>query len=171
KPEILPVLPAKAQAELVKENSELVDEAIKALQKALEIKPNDSDAMAYLNLMYREKVDIEPDADARAADLKQAEEWVDKAVARELGVSRRGDGYCFDSRRAPFLFHRPQPPPVNSLSCENPAVEEDGSARASRLSPLPSRASCGGEEDAKSTQAAGARTRRGPSRAKTAVCG
>jgi len=90
KPDVLPVLPAKAQAELVKENSELVDEAVKALQKALEIKPNDSDAMAYLNLMYREKVDIEPDADARAADLKLAEEWVDKSVALKKEAAGRG---------------------------------------------------------------------------------
>ncbi|OLE84243.1 MAG: hypothetical protein AUG07_06835 [Acidobacteria bacterium 13_1_20CM_2_60_10] len=90
KPDVLPVLPAKAQAELVKENSELVDEAVKALQKALEIKPNDSDAMAYLNLMYREKVDLESDADARAADLELAEEWVDKSVALKKQAAGRG---------------------------------------------------------------------------------
>jgi len=34
-----------------------------------------------MNLMYRQKADLEPDAAARDADLKQAEDWTDKAVA------------------------------------------------------------------------------------------
>jgi tetratricopeptide (TPR) repeat protein len=80
KPDVLPPLPAKAQSQLAKDNGDLVDEAIKELQKALELKPNDSDAMAYLNLMYREKADLEPDAASREADTKQAEEWVNKSL-------------------------------------------------------------------------------------------
>lgn len=89
KPDVLPPLPAKARTDLAKENGPLVDEGIKELQQALELKPNDSDAMAYMNLMYREKADIEPDAAAREADLKQAEEWVNKAVALRQQASAR----------------------------------------------------------------------------------
>jgi hypothetical protein len=37
--------------------------------------------MAYLNLMYRQKADLEPDAAAREADYKQADDWVDKSIA------------------------------------------------------------------------------------------
>ncbi len=81
KPDVLPLLPAKAQAQLAQGNGALVDEAIRALQKALELKPNDSDAMAYLNLMYREKSDLETDPHEREGDLKQAEDWVEKALA------------------------------------------------------------------------------------------
>ena len=52
------------------------------LQKALELRPDYDDAMAYLNLMYREKGDLEcDDPAARAADLKTADEWVDKTMA------------------------------------------------------------------------------------------
>ncbi|MBZ5544754.1 MAG: tetratricopeptide repeat protein [Acidobacteriia bacterium] len=80
KPDILPPLPEKARAKLEKDNQALVDEGIQALQKAIELKPNDADAMAYLNLMYREKSDYEADPEARQADLKQAEEWVGKAL-------------------------------------------------------------------------------------------
>jgi tetratricopeptide (TPR) repeat protein len=80
KPDILPPLPEKARAKLEEENQALVDEGIQALQKAIELKPNDADAMAYLNLMYREKSDYEADPEARQADLKQAEEWVEKAL-------------------------------------------------------------------------------------------
>lgn len=74
-------LPEKDRAQLAEQNSALVDEGIKALQKALDIKPNDFDAMAYLNLMFRQKADIEVTPDERAFDIKQAEDWVQKALA------------------------------------------------------------------------------------------
>jgi tetratricopeptide (TPR) repeat protein len=80
RPDILPPLPEKARAKLEEDNKALVDEGIQALQKAIELKPNDADAMAYLNLMYREKSDYEADSEAREADLKLAEEWVEKAL-------------------------------------------------------------------------------------------
>lgn len=80
KPDILPPLPEKARAKLEEENKALVDEGIQALQKAIDLKPNDADAMAYLNLMYRERSDYEADSDARQADLQQAEQWVEKAL-------------------------------------------------------------------------------------------
>jgi hypothetical protein len=54
---------------------------VEVLEKAVQLKPNDSEAMVYLNLVYRQKADLEADASARAADLKQAEDWVDKALA------------------------------------------------------------------------------------------
>ena len=41
------------------------------LQKALQIRPDYDDAMAYLNLLYRERADYECDNPAaRAADIK-----------------------------------------------------------------------------------------------------
>jgi hypothetical protein len=44
--------------------------------------------MVYLNLMYRQKADLDADASAREADMKQAEDWVDKAIAlRKAGGS------------------------------------------------------------------------------------
>ncbi len=82
-------LPEKNRAELEKENSPPVDEGLKALQKALELKPNDFDAMAYLNLLYRQKADIESDPEVRTADLKQAEDWVQKAVALKKQAAER----------------------------------------------------------------------------------
>ncbi|HEY6372476.1 MAG TPA: hypothetical protein VIX37_18005 [Candidatus Sulfotelmatobacter sp.] len=42
--------------------------------------------MAYVNLMYREKADVEcEDLVAREQDLKTAEEWVDKTLAAKKG--------------------------------------------------------------------------------------
>jgi len=87
KPGVLPTLPESARAQLASENIGLVEEGIQALQKAIELKPNDADAMAYLNLMYRERSDLEADAAVREADLKLADEWVDKALAIKKGVA------------------------------------------------------------------------------------
>jgi tetratricopeptide (TPR) repeat protein len=79
-PDVLPPLPEKARAQLEQDNAKLVEEALQALTKAIELRPNDADAMAYLNLMYREKADYEASASDRAGDLKLAEEWVEKAL-------------------------------------------------------------------------------------------
>jgi len=89
KPDVLPPLPEKARAELAEKNNALVDEAIKSLQKAIELKPNYDDAMAYLSLMDREKADLERDKNAEAADLKEAETWVQKALDTRKQVAEK----------------------------------------------------------------------------------
>jgi tetratricopeptide (TPR) repeat protein len=90
KPDVLPSLPEKVRAELAEKNNVLVDEAIKSLQKAIELKPNYDDAMAYLSLMDREKADLETDKNAEAADLKEAETWVQKALDTRKQVAEKG---------------------------------------------------------------------------------
>jgi len=86
-PNDLPVIPEKLRKELVAKNGDLVDEGLKSLQKAIELKPNDVDSMAYLNLMYRQKAEIDPDNETREADLKQAEDWSNKGLAvRKAGT-------------------------------------------------------------------------------------
>src|ERR1700704_2430692 len=63
-------------------HSDVVKDGIEMLDKAIALRPDYDDAMAYLNLMYREKADLEcDDAAATAADLKTADEWVDKTMA------------------------------------------------------------------------------------------
>jgi len=63
-------------------NQAKVDEGIENLKKALQLRPDYDDAMAYLNLLYREKADLEcGNPDARMADLKTADDWVDKTMA------------------------------------------------------------------------------------------
>ena len=52
------------------------------MTQALKLRPDYDDAMAYMNLMYRERADVEcEDPTARAADLKSADEWVDLTMA------------------------------------------------------------------------------------------
>jgi tetratricopeptide (TPR) repeat protein len=74
-------LPAKQAADLATQNGMTVDEGMTALKKAIEIKPDYDDAMAYLNLLYRQKADLESTPDARADDLKQADDLVDQVKA------------------------------------------------------------------------------------------
>jgi len=79
-PDRLAPLPEEARLRLMGDNSSLVSEGIAQLEKAIELKPNYDDAMAYLSLMYREKLDLETDEAARASDLETAGQWVQRAI-------------------------------------------------------------------------------------------
>jgi tetratricopeptide (TPR) repeat protein len=72
----------KVCGELKAKNSPAIQEGIDSLTKAIQLRPDYDDAMAYMNLMYRERADVEcDDLAARAADLKEADSWVDKTLA------------------------------------------------------------------------------------------
>jgi tetratricopeptide (TPR) repeat protein len=63
-------------------NKERVESGIQMLNKAIELRREYDDAMAYMNLMYRERADIQcGDAKANAEDLKTADKWVDVTLA------------------------------------------------------------------------------------------
>ncbi|MGP8141292.1 MAG: tetratricopeptide repeat protein [Terriglobales bacterium] len=80
--EPLPVKDKKVCAMLREKNTANIQEGIDNLNKALQLRPDYDDAMAYMNLMYRERADVQcDDAAARTADLKTADEWVDKTMA------------------------------------------------------------------------------------------
>jgi tetratricopeptide (TPR) repeat protein len=71
-----------ACASLREQSGHYVDDGIQSLEKALQLQPDNDDAMAHMNLLYRERAEYECDQpDARKADLKTADEWVDKAMA------------------------------------------------------------------------------------------
>jgi len=71
----------KVCEELKAKNTPAIQEGIDSLTKAIQIRPDYDDAMAYLNLMYREKGDVEcDDLPGRAEDLKTADHWVDETL-------------------------------------------------------------------------------------------
>jgi tetratricopeptide (TPR) repeat protein len=71
-------------------NQGVVEDGIAKLQKSIELRPDYDDAMAYLNLMYRERADLECDnPDARKADLKSADDWVDKTMATKKAKAEK----------------------------------------------------------------------------------
>jgi tetratricopeptide (TPR) repeat protein len=71
-------LPGAIRTEYASKYGQLIDEGITDLQKAISIKPDYDDAMAYLNLLYRRKADMVESKEEREALLKQADDLVDK---------------------------------------------------------------------------------------------
>jgi tetratricopeptide (TPR) repeat protein len=71
-------MPDALRADFADKYGALIQEGIQNLQKAIELRPDYDDAMAYLNLMYRQKADLESDPGARDNDQKLADELVDK---------------------------------------------------------------------------------------------
>jgi tetratricopeptide (TPR) repeat protein len=59
-----------------------VNDGLAMLTKAVTLRNDYDDAMAYLNLLYRLRADLDcGNKEAHAADLKQANKWVDMAMA------------------------------------------------------------------------------------------
>jgi tetratricopeptide (TPR) repeat protein len=83
----------QACEQLRQQYSDVINDGISVLNKALELRPDYDDAMAYMNLEYREKADLEcDDPAARAADLKTADEWVDKTMATKKAKAEKQPG-------------------------------------------------------------------------------
>ena len=83
----------KACQKLKDTNADKVNEGLQMLNKAVQLRPEYPDAMAYLNLLYREKAHIDcGDVETRQADLKTADSWVDKSMAarKELEAKQHG---------------------------------------------------------------------------------
>jgi tetratricopeptide (TPR) repeat protein len=83
----------KACAELKTKNWPAIQEGIDSLTKAIQLRPDYDDAMAYLNLMYREKADVEcDDLAARQEDLKTADHWVDQTLITKKAKAEKQPG-------------------------------------------------------------------------------
>jgi tetratricopeptide (TPR) repeat protein len=93
----------KACDELKIKNSPAIQEGIDSLNKAIQLRPDYDDAMAYMNLMYRERADVECDDEAaRTEDLKTADHWVDetlrvKKAKAEKAAQSQGGGITMDT--------------------------------------------------------------------------
>lgn len=71
-------LPPELRDEYVREYGATIDEGIDSLKRAIELRPEYDDAMAYLNLLYRRKADTASYQNERDAFLKMADELIDK---------------------------------------------------------------------------------------------
>jgi len=88
-----PLKDKKVCAALKEKNGSNIQEGIDNLKKALDLRPDYDDAMAYMNLMYRDRADVTCDNPAaRAADLKTADEWVDKTLAVKKAKAEKQPG-------------------------------------------------------------------------------
>jgi len=83
----------KACDALKVKNMPSIQEGIDSLNKAIQLRPDYDDAMAYLNLMYREKADVEcDDLSARQEDLKTADHWVDQTLLTKKAKAEKQPG-------------------------------------------------------------------------------
>jgi tetratricopeptide (TPR) repeat protein len=58
----------------------VLEEGEKMLGKALEVNPNYEDAMAYMNLLYRERADYSESKEEYDKFVAMADEWVQKTL-------------------------------------------------------------------------------------------
>jgi tetratricopeptide (TPR) repeat protein len=76
-----PLKDKKVRAEVAEKNAPIVDEGIKDLDKSLQLDPEYDDAMAYENLLIRERADLADTKEEYEQQIKVANDWVDKAMA------------------------------------------------------------------------------------------
>jgi tetratricopeptide (TPR) repeat protein len=84
-----PLKDKKVKEDLQTQYSAVIDDGIKNLQKALDIDPNYDDAMAYMNLLVREKADLDDSADQYKADIDTADKWVQKALDTKKAKAKK----------------------------------------------------------------------------------
>ncbi|MFL6438600.1 MAG: tetratricopeptide repeat protein [Terriglobales bacterium] len=88
-----PIKDKKLCTEVQGKNQQPVQEGIDDLNKALTLRKDYDDAMAYLNLLFREKADIEcGDPDARKQDLSTADDWVKKTMDTKKAKAEKQQG-------------------------------------------------------------------------------
>ena len=75
-----PLKDKKVKAELNEKYAAVVDDGMKNLDKALQIDKDYDDAMAYMNLLIREKADLDDTPEQYKADVERADVWVQKAL-------------------------------------------------------------------------------------------
>ena len=84
-------MPEDVRAEFSAKCGDIVQEGIENLTKAITLRADYDDAMAYLNLLYRQKADIERDAASRDADFKKADDLVDRCKAIKEKKMKRSE--------------------------------------------------------------------------------
>jgi len=89
----------------------IIEAGLYDLQQALVIDPQYDDAMAYMNLLIRERADLRDSAADYRRDIAEANAWVDKAMAVKKAKAQRPAAMGFTTPPPP-----PPPPPGQSGS-------------------------------------------------------
>lgn len=85
-----PLKDKKAREELKAKHGAMLDDALKSLQKALDLDKEYDDAMAYMNLLYRERADLADSAAEYQRDVNLADEYIQKALdTRKIKAERQ----------------------------------------------------------------------------------
>ena len=117
-----------------------IEDGLRMLQVALQLNPDYSDAMAYMNLLYRLQAGI-VDSQAQSTDLiAQADSWVTKALAAKRKQAQSAPSAALldvDGAvpGAPAPPPPPPPPPPGRLAAAIPtgAIRVEGNAQQEKL--------------------------------------
>ena len=73
-------------------NETFVKDGMEMLTKAMQLRPDYDDAMAYMNLMYREQANIQcSDPTSYQSDIQAADHWVDLVMATKKAKAAKAD--------------------------------------------------------------------------------
>jgi tetratricopeptide (TPR) repeat protein len=75
-----PLKDKKLREEIKAKYWELIEQGIKDLERALELDREYDEAMAYMNLLYRQRADLQDTADAYKRDTDAADTWIQKTL-------------------------------------------------------------------------------------------
>jgi TonB family protein len=96
RPEAPGPLPNPARQQLKTEYSSMIEHGISSLEKALQLDPQYSDAMAYMNLLIRERADLADSPEQYRSETELADQWGQKAL---------------DAKKVQAAIHIEAPPP------------------------------------------------------------
>ncbi len=86
----MPFKDKKVKAELAQDYGSLVDDGLKNLQTALQIDKDYDEAMAYVNLLIRERASLADTQEAYKKDIDTADDWVQKSLeAKKIKASKQ----------------------------------------------------------------------------------
>ena len=80
----------EAREELLENGLPIVEGGMDHLRKAIELDPDYGDAMAYLNLLYRERADLAETKEEHDELTAQADDWVQKTLDAKKRVAEVG---------------------------------------------------------------------------------
>jgi Tfp pilus assembly protein PilF len=75
-----PIKDKKVKEELKAQWSDTINKGIQNLERALQIDPEYDEAMAYMNLLIRERADLADSPEVYKKDIEVADNWVQKAL-------------------------------------------------------------------------------------------
>ena len=84
-----PIKDKKVKEQLKAQYGPVIDGGLQALDKALQIDPEYDDAMAYENLLIRERADLADNKDEYEKQTKIADDWVQKALATKKAKAEK----------------------------------------------------------------------------------
>ena len=91
-----PLKDKKVRAELKEKYDALLQKGIDNLQKSLDIDNQYDDAMAYMNLLIRERADLSEDKDEYKKQIEVADGWLQKALdvkkAKQEAIEKKNAG-------------------------------------------------------------------------------